>query len=110
MSKCRTNEKRNVLVAFKNINVNITYYWDDNGKLIDWNEYTDMPTTFTDVQVRLERYSFTTRASLLCKKDFEIQQLVINDERMPGNIIDMEVEFDSDGKMTLTCKSVVGAG
>ena len=106
----RTNEKRETLIAFKNIDVEITYYWDDHGKLINWNEHTDLPTSWKDVKVRLERYSFTDRVSLVRKKDFEIQQLVIDGKSFPGDVFDLEVTFGFGGKMTLLCKSVIGAG
>ena len=106
----RTNEKRETLIAFKNINVDNTYCWDDHGKLINWNEHTNLPARFIGARVRVDRYVFTERASLIHKKDFEIQQLIINDEYLPGDVVNMEVSFDDKRRMTLHCKIVVGAG
>lgn len=106
----RTNEKRETLIAFKNINVDNTYCWDDHGKLINWNEHTNLPTTFIGVRVRIDQYAFTERSGLTRKKDFKIQQLIINDEYLPGDVVNMEVSFDDKRRMTLHCKIVVGAG
>ena len=106
----RTNEKRETLIAFKNINVENTYCWDDHGTLINWNEHTNLPAKFIGVRVRIDRYAFTERSGLTRKKDFEIQQLIINDEYLPGDVVNMEVSFDDNRKMTLHCNIVVGAG
>jgi hypothetical protein len=106
----RTNEKRETLIAFKKINVETEYLWDDHGKMINWNDDTDLPTKFTDVKARIDRYAFTERTSLIRKKDFEIQQLIINDEYLPGDVVEVEASFDESLKMTLHCKIVVGAG
>lgn len=106
----RTNEKRETLIAFKNIDVKVKYFWDDHGKLINWDKLSGLSTEYIDAKVRIEDYSFTERASLLSKKDFTVRQLVINDKAIPGDTFDMDIQFGSDGKIILYCKVIVGAG
>ena len=99
----RTNEKRETLIAFKNIDVKIKYFCHDRGKLVSWKDLS-LATEYQNVKVRIDRYSYTERTSLVRKKDFEVRQLIIDKKPIPGDAFDMDIQFKPGGKITLYCK------
>lgn len=103
----RTNEKRETLIAFKNIDVKIKYFCRDRGRLVTWKDLSGLSTEYQNVKVRIDRYSYIERASLVRKKDFDIKQLIIKERPIPGDVVDMDIQFGPDGKIILSCKVVI---
>ncbi len=105
----RINEHKVCLAAFEHVNVQVNYFWDSHGKLVNWNDATESPTSWTDAKVEIYRYSFTE--CLLGKTfDFQTDQLYINDKIISGDLFNYNKETDFDSKTTLTCSVIVGWG
>lgn len=109
MFRNKTKNNKKVLATFKDVNLKVAYLWNKQGKLVNWNEQTDLPTTYAKAKVCLERYTFSERAGLVQKRDYDVQVLTVNDQYLPGDVLSLEVTFDKYKRMTLSCKVIVGA-
>jgi hypothetical protein len=108
MFKCRTNKNKKVLITFNDINLGVVYLWDKQGKLINYDDQTELPTIYENVQVRLERHTFSERVDLTHKQDYDVQLITVDGQYLPGDVLSLEVTFDKYEKMTLSCKIIVG--
>jgi hypothetical protein len=108
----RINEKKDVLQSFSAVDVLVDYFWDSNGNYINWNNHTIAPKTWSDANVQIILYSFTTVfPSTRNSYDFETNQLVINDKVIAGDLIDCIVKLDpANNKTCLYCRVAVGWG
>jgi len=105
----RTNEKRETLGAWWGVNVKVNYYWDNHGKLIDWNEHVEAPTSWTDAMATIEVYSFT-ECLINNTHDFRVVRLHVDNKLVPGELVNCIAKVDGNGKVTLHCKVVAGWG
>jgi hypothetical protein len=108
----RINEKKELLQSFSAVDVLVDYFWDSNGNYINWNNHTIAPKTWSDANVQIILYSFTTVfPSTRNSYDFETNQLVINDKVVAGDLIDCIVKLDpANNKTCLYCRVAVGWG
>jgi hypothetical protein len=108
----RINEKKELLQSFSAVDVLVDYFWDSNGNYINWNNHTIAPKTWSDANVQIILYSFTTVfPSTGNSYDFETNQLVINDKVVAGDLIDCIVKLDpANNKTCLYCRVAVGWG
>ena len=104
----RTNEKKETLQKFNNIDLKVDYFWDSHGKLIDWNESVDSPTEWSNVDVEIILYSFTENLSGTTY-DFVNRQLVVDGKVISGDLLKATIN-KSGNKTTLHCRMVVGWG
>ena len=104
----RTNEKKETLQKFNNVDLKVDYFWDSHGKLINWNESVDSPTKWTNVNVEIILYSFTENISDNAY-DFVNRQLVVNGKVISGDLLDGTISKFGN-KTTLYCRVVVGWG
>ncbi len=105
----RINESREVLNAFSGVDVKVNYYWDNHGKLINWNKHTEAPKAWTSVDARIEAYSFT-EVLVNSSHDFKTVQLYVANQLVPGELTQCIIKVDGKGKSTLHCKVTVGWG
>ncbi len=105
----KAKEDKKVLATFTDTNLKVTYLWNKQGKLLNWNDQTDLPTTYPKAKICLERYTFSERVDLIHKRDYDVQVLSVNDQYLPGDVSSLEVTFDKYKKMTLHCKIIVGS-
>lgn len=109
MSNTRYNEKTEVICEYTNAKVEAEYFWDSHGDLIDWSEYVEEPTSWSNVEVKLVRYYFTEH--LLGKDfDFETLQLIVDGRTIGGDVLDYVAEDISTNSPTIKCKIAVGWG
>lgn len=101
----RTNEKKETIQKFDNIDLKVEYFWDSHGKLIKWKESAD---EWTNVNVEIILYSFTENIADN-SYDFENRQLVVNGKVISGDLHDVTIN-KSGNKTTLYCRVVVGWG
>lgn len=104
----RTNEKKIIVGRYPKADLKVDYFWDNHGKLINWNEQTEEPTSWSDVKVQIYKYSFTEKL-IEREFDFETFQLIINGKTLSGELRDWTVDIKS-GKYILQCRVVVGWG
>lgn len=105
----RTNEVTEILGDFKNINLKVDYFWDNHGKLINWNDSVEEPTSWSKVDVKIRKYSFTEKM-LDNEYDFETLQLWVNNKLIAGDVIDCKVKLVGETVKALYCKVTVGWG
>lgn len=105
----RTNEVTEILGDFQNINLEVDYFWDNHGKLINWNDCVEEPTTWSGTDVKIRKYSFTEKL-LDNEYDFEAKQLWVNSKLIAGDVIDYKIKPDSGTGSTLYCRVAVGWG
>lgn len=101
----RTNEKKETIQKFDNIDLKVEYFWDSHGKLIKWKESAD---EWTNVNVEIILYSFTENIADN-SYDFENRQLVVDGKVISGDLHDATIN-KSGNKTTLYCRVVVGWG
>jgi hypothetical protein len=108
----RINEKKELLQSFSAVDVQVDYFWDSYGSYVNWNNHTIAPKTWSDANVQIVLYSFTTVfPSTGNSYDFETNQLVINDKVVSGDLIDCTVKLDpANNKTCLYCRVAVGWG
>ena len=104
----RTNEKKETLQKFNNVDLKVDYFWDSHGTLINWNESVNSPTEWTNVNVEIILYSFTENFSDTAY-DFVNRQLVVNGKVISGDLLDGTINKFGN-KTTLHCRVVVGWG
>lgn len=105
----RTNEVTELLGDFKDINLKVDYFWDSHGKLINWTKYVKEPTSWSGVNVKIRKYSFTENMGGR-EYDFETKQLWVNNKLIAGDLIDCKLKLDGSTGSTLYCKVAVGWG
>lgn len=104
----RTNEHTVIVDEFNNVDLEVGYYWDNHGKLVEWSDCVEDPKFWSKADVQIKRYSFTE--SLLGKSfDFEMLQLVVNGKLISGDVIKYFLEEDKTGPL-LKCFITVGWG
>ena len=105
----RTNEKREVLVEYKNVILKVDYFWDSHGDLVLWNEHVEEPTYWSGVDVQIVSYTFTEH--LLGRDfDFETHQLCVDGKQISGDVINCKIQTDFIGVATVNCRVTVGWG
>ncbi len=106
----RTNEKKEVIQSYSEIDVVVAYYWNSHGNLVYWGDNVSKPTKWSDANVQIVCYSFTEEF-FRSSYDFETRQLVINDEVVAGELEDCTVHYEpANNRTTLYCRVVVGWG
>lgn len=105
----RTNEVTEILGDFKNVNLKVDYFWDSHGKLVNWNDSVGEPTSWSDVNVQIKKYSFTEKM-FDSEYDFETRQLWVNGKQIAGDVIDCKLKLDVKTGNTLYCRVAVGWG
>lgn len=108
MFKCRSNRNKKVLITFNDINLEVAHLWKKQGKLINYDDQMELPTTYENVQVQLERHTFSERIDLTHKQDYDVQLITVDGQYLPGDVLSLEVTFDKYEKMALSCKIIVG--
>lgn len=110
-TETRTNEKIMTIAEYHNVNLKVSYFWDNHGKLINWTEFVEQPTSWSGVNVRVDEYSFSQTFDFLNKTmDFKETQLFVDNERISGDVVDISRRRDKDGTITVYCKLVIGWG
>lgn len=101
--------KNKVLYEQEHVNVKVDYFWDNHGDLVNWNKFTDLPTSWKDAKVKLEKKQLT---QTLFNKEytFEVTQLTINDNVISGDVLNCIIEKGFDGSDTFICRITVGWG
>ena len=105
----RTNEVTEILGDFKSINLEVDYFWDSHGKLVNWNDSIKEPTSWSNVNVQIKKYSFTEKM-FDSEYDFETRQLWVNNRLLAGDVIDCKLKLDGKTGSTLYCRVAVGWG
>jgi hypothetical protein len=106
----RTNEKKEVIQSYSNINVEIDYVWDSHGDLFDWTEHTEEQTIWEAADVQIIRHSFTEEL-LGSSYDFEHVQLIVDGKVISGDLIGCTIKLDpANNKKCLCCRVTVGWG
>ena len=106
----RTNEEKEVIQSYSNIDVKVEYFWNDRGNLIHWSHNVGQPTEWTEVDAQIIKYSFTEKL-FEESYDFETMQLAINNEIIAGEVESYSAQLDTDSnKITLSCRITVGWG
>lgn len=99
----------NILMTFENANVFVDYYWDSHGKEVNWNEYVDKPTVWTNASVKIG--ALKIQQQVLDKMfDFEVKQLIVDGERIGGEVTSVKAELDEEGILEVCCNVTVGWG
>ena len=107
----RTNEKVVTIAEFNNVNLQVSYYWDSHGKLLNWTAFVEQPKSWSKVNVKIEEYSFSQTFDFLNKTmDFKKTQLLVDNELIFGEVVDMSCTRSRDGIITVGCKVVIGCG
>lgn len=103
------NTKKTILESFKKADVNIEYYWNSHGRLVEF-VLGDRQTSWKDVKVRLEEHAFCVKA-LEEESNFVDWLLFINGKQLEVSIDSYEVHSEpSSGKWLFFCRAVVGWG
>jgi hypothetical protein len=102
----RTNEKKETIQKFDNIDLKIEYFWNSHGKLVKWKESAD---EWSNVNVEIILYSFTENISDNAY-DFVSRQLLVDGKYViSGDLFDAVINKFGN-KTTLYCRVVVGWG
>lgn len=98
-----------ILMTFENANVFVDYYWDNHGKEINWNEHVNKPTVWTKASIKIGILKI--QKQVLDKMfDFEVRQLIVDGERIGGEVTSVKAELDEDGILEVCCNVTVGWG
>lgn len=104
----RTNEKTTTLATNEDVNVRVDYFWvDKEGRLINWNEQTNLPIGWLHANVRMDLQEFTETFEASGEaKDFRIMKLYINDSFI-GELLGADIK-ETDCGDVLKCAVAVG--
>jgi hypothetical protein len=98
-----------ILMAFENANVFVDYYWDSHGKEVNWNEHVNKPTVWTKASVKIGILKI--QQQVLDKMfDFEVRQLIVDGDRISGEVTSVKAELDEEGILEVCCNVTVGWG
>jgi hypothetical protein len=104
-----TERKIETIMTFENVNLLVSYVWDNHGNEVNWNSYVKHPTRWTNANVKINKVTFNQ--SILDKVfEFEANQLVVNNTKIGGDTSVLEVATNETGVTTVYCKVTVGWG
>lgn len=105
----KKEDNLDILMTFENANVFVDYYWDSHGKEVNWNEHVNKPTVWTKASVKIGLLRVSQQ--VLDKTfEFESKQLIVDGERISGDVTEVKAELDEDGILEVFCKVTVGWG
>lgn len=104
-----TERKVKTIMTFEDVNLVVSYFWDNHGKEVNWSDHVKYPTRWSNANVKINKVTFNQ--SILDKVfEFEANQLVVNDTIIGGDASVLEVVTSENGLVTVYCKVIVGWG
>ena len=86
--------KESVFKEFNNKRVSIQYYWKNNDRLIGWNDSNTLKSSYSESDVLIKCLTF--------ENNTETYQLFIDDEYIPGDLIELTID-----DTTVYCKLII---
>lgn len=103
----RSNERTETLASYKDVVLRVDYFWNDRGDLTSLSDSIEIPTYWPKANVQICKYSYTE--NLFGENfDFEVKQLIVNGEIIPGDVVSYKEKTNFEGKPMIECKLTIG--